>query len=82
MSTQKVIEFIVDYLNERGVILTTTDCVGFNYLENGAIDSFELLSLIMALDAEFEVKIELEDMLNSQSKTVDGLALLVAGKMC
>lgn len=74
------LEFIISYLSERGVVVSLDDYVGLNFIDGGMIDSFEILSLVISIEAEFRIKILPYELAQEANKTVDGLARLVERK--
>jgi acyl carrier protein len=76
-----VLDFIIGFLSERGVLVDRESAAGMYYREEGIIDSFEVLNLFMSLEEEFGVKVSPKDMLNDSLKTVDGLAAFIAERM-
>ena len=56
------------------------DLAGFNFVDSGLLDSFGILSMVMDIESRFSVKLTPAELLNDDSKTVGGLARLIASK--
>ena len=81
MEKEKVLDFIINYLIERGVEVSSHNYNKINIIEDGIIDSFAILALFMAIEGEFDVKITPNDMLEEKNKTIDGLVNLIINRI-
>ena len=52
-----------------------------NYVDSGVIDSFEILSFIMEIQNEFEIKLTPEDLQEERIKTIGGIAGMIIEKL-
>jgi len=52
----------------------------FNYVTEGKLDSFELLSFISDVEIEFDIDISIEDITNKKNQIINGLAELILEK--
>lgn len=68
-----LITFFEQFLMARGVHLTHEQLNDFNFMQSGLLDSFEMLSMVMQIDTEFNVKLSPEQMLSPETETVGGL---------
>lgn len=70
-------EFILNFLEERGIDTAQENFESINFIENGYVDSFSIMSLLMEVESEFGYKISPEQISDSQFQTVTGLAQLI-----
>lgn len=66
-------EFFEHFLNERGIELSGQELLTFNFVDSAQLDSFEILSMIISLEATFGVKLTPEAMSDASNATVLGL---------
>ena len=76
----KCMDFILDYLEQRGVDLNSDEIDSSHLVEDGFLDSFGILALFMAVEDEYSIKILPEDMLNESNATVKGLVKLIKSR--
>ncbi len=74
------LNFIIDYLYQRGIELTAAEIASAHLVEDGILDSFGILSLFMAVEEEFGITIFPKDMLEKKHATVKGLASLIVDR--
>ncbi|WP_153913943.1 acyl carrier protein [Shewanella sp. TC10] len=74
----KVVETILNYINEH-----TDEAVNesSNFVTEGILDSFAILSLIMTLESEFNIKFKPIELANPALQQVQGLAASVCNKL-
>ena len=77
---QDKIKFLIDYLEQRGVEIVMEDVSNVELIDGGFIDSFGMLTLLMTIEDEFNIKITPDDMLNDANKSLLGLAKLIDKK--
>lgn len=80
-SMEDIIDFIITFFLERGVSLSREDYQDVNYVDSAIIDSFEMLTLLMAIEDNFGVKITPMDIAEQQYKTLGDLVLLINSKL-
>lgn len=74
-------DFILEFLQERGADVSA-ESLGEARLSDGTLlDSFGVLTLLMAIEDAYDVKITPVDMLEDDNKSVDGLIRLIAKRM-
>jgi len=78
---EDIIDFIITFFLERGVSLSREDYQDVNYVDSAIIDSFEMLTLLMAIEDNFGVKITPMDIAEQQYKTLGDLVLLINSKL-
>lgn len=50
---------------------------GKKLIESGIIDSFEVVNIVMELEAAFDIEIDAEDVIAENFETVDGITAVV-----
>lgn len=73
-----VVEVIVEYIQQHN-----NDSVNetSNFVTQGLLDSFAILSLIMTLESEFKIKFKPIELANLELQQVKGLAQAVCDKL-
>ena len=71
---QDLIHSVQQYLLERGVFVEDADIAEYDFVAAGALDSFEILSLIMSLETEYGIAVPPELMGDSENAKVGNLA--------
>jgi acyl carrier protein len=72
--------FFKEFLMERGIEVTTDSLHDFNFVDSGLLDSFEILTMIMALETEFSLMISPDELLDRDNATVAGLIKTLMAK--
>lgn len=79
-SLQSIEEFICGYIGRqpgnRGLAISPA-C---NYVEEGILDSFAILSMIMDLESCYGIKFQAEELVVPGIKKISGLALMIHNK--
>ncbi|MDO6618568.1 acyl carrier protein [Shewanella sp. 6_MG-2023] len=73
-----VVETILDYIAQHCEVSVDDNS---NFVAEGLLDSFAILSLIMMLESEFNVKFKPIELANPQLQLVKGLAQSVCDKL-
>jgi len=71
---QDLIYSVQQFLLERGVFVEDADIAEYDFVAAGALDSFEILSLIMSLETEYGIAVPPELMVDSENSKVGNLA--------
>lgn len=77
---QKIKEYIVRLLEQKGPIPSDTSVDDYAFLDNGHIDSLGLMKFLVAVEKEFGIELTENDIMSKQFRTVSGLAKLIAEK--
>ena len=78
---KRILSYVLNNLSARGATIPTNGVEDFNYIDSGVIDSFEILSFIMEIQNEFEIKLTPEDLQEDRIKTVGGIASMIIEKL-
>lgn len=71
---------VVTRLLEEGIAVEPPS-PGADLLESGLLDSLGLIELLTALEREFEISIDLEDLELDVFRSVDSISLFVTGRL-
>ena len=71
--------FILKYLEDIKEIPGATEAEKFqyNFVDEGHIDSFGILQLIMTVEKEFDFRFEAEHLQAEEIRTIDGMAAVI-----
>jgi acyl carrier protein len=68
----KFFNFEVDFLKEKNIKQTNE-----NYLENGLIDSMQLIEMIVTFEDKFKIKFSTENLQSKKFRTIRGLIEII-----
>ncbi len=80
MNTDHIRSKIYSLLASHGDRRSRETLNNFNYVKESDLDSFELLSFIVDVESAFGIQLTPEELTDSDTHTVDGLARLIASK--
>jgi len=75
----KEFDFLTTFFEERGETISETD-LNNNVTLDEYLDSFGILTLFMAIEDQFSIKIKPTDIVNDKNKTLSGLIQLIQSK--
>ena len=78
---EKILEKIAFYLKVPFDEKNMEELMKVSYLDEGYIDSFGMIQMILGLEEEFNIKFSEEELLSQEIKTVKGLVNLVKEKI-
>ena len=61
---------LADFFNERGIDISTEDFENTSLIGSGLLDSFELLTLLINLEVELNIKISPEEIYKDETVSV------------
>jgi acyl carrier protein len=73
MTYHSYIQFFTEFLAERGTIVSEDELLIFPLTQSSKLDSFELLSMLVAIETEFGVAVPAETLLQPEQATLGGL---------
>ncbi|QBF84008.1 acyl carrier protein [Shewanella maritima] len=76
---QDITNTIIDYIKQHADEVSVTE--HSNFVTEGLLDSFAILSLIMTLESEFSIKFTPIELADSSLQVVGGLAAAALAKM-
>lgn len=79
---QRIFNFIKDYLETiKPLNMNDDEILNYRYLDAGHIDSFGLIQFIIAIEEEFNIKLEPKDTESDEFRYVGGLIKLIEAKL-
>ncbi|KZN54975.1 hypothetical protein [Pseudoalteromonas luteoviolacea] len=72
-SKEALLGYIQQFLEERGVILSLAELEKYNFVAEGALDSFEILTLTMGIETHFSLPVAPELLLDERNGVVGNL---------
>ena len=79
---QRIFNFIKDYLETiKPLNMNNDEILNYRYLDAGHIDSFGLIQFIIAIEEEFNIKLEPKDTESDEFRYVGGLIKLIEAKL-
>jgi acyl carrier protein len=74
MDKNQILEKVLDFFRQKGVnIDEEPDLESVRYLDQGWLDSFDLIDFITYLESEFEVEIPPEELQKDEFRTIGGV---------
>lgn len=65
--------FFKNFLMERGIETDESSLLDFNFMASGLLDSFEILTMIIALETEFSLVVSPDELVDDKNSVVQGL---------
>jgi len=74
MNKKQVEEKILDFFRQKGIrIEEYSNVEKIRYLDQGWLDSFDLIDFITYLESEFEIEIPPEELQKDEFRTIEGV---------
>ncbi len=70
---EMLLHTIQQFLLERGVMVTDNHIANYNFVVEGTLDSFEILTLIMQLESDYSISVPPELLLDAENANVGTL---------
>jgi len=70
---KELLMFFQKFLMERGIETDEVSLLGFNFVGSALLDSFEILTMIIALETEFSLMVLPDELVDEKNSTVRGL---------
>jgi acyl carrier protein len=80
MNSAELKSFFSDFLEQRGVEVAVGDIEQYNFVEEGALDSFELLSMILQIESQFGVKVTPSELMDESNAQLGALINTILAK--
>ena len=77
---ESIEQFLLEFLEERGVDTSPAELMDQNLAQEQILDSFGMITLFAAIEDEYGIQITPVDMLDEDNKTLSGLARFIAGR--
>ena len=75
MTEQQILEKLQEWLLDRVGMESDGST---NYLDSGALDSFDIICFVSYIEGEFEIQLQVEDLQSQDFNTLVGLARLIS----
>ncbi len=79
-SNQAIVEQLIELLEHYASQPAMDEVAGYNFVTNGALDSFSLLSFISDIEEHFQIAFTPEELTHESMQTLAGMASAVLGK--
>jgi acyl carrier protein len=79
ISLDQISEFVSDYIaqmTETKVDISQVE----NFYENGLLDSFSLMNLIITVEKKYDVKFRIDEIADESFRTVSGISRVIFGR--
>ena len=73
MNRLEIINFFHNFFEQRGLELDNSEIEQYNFIEEGGLDSFELLTMLIEIESQFGVKISPATLVDERNMTVGAL---------
>lgn len=74
-------KFLYEYLNDvKPLEMNEEEFLKYRYLDNH-LDSFGIIQFIMAIEEEFNIKLNPEDTESEEFRTIEGLIKIIESKL-
>ena len=80
MDKNKIEKKIINILNKRKKIKKNTNLKTYYYLDNGHIDSIEIMNFVVELEKVFEIKLFNKDIISRKFRSIQGLISVIHEK--
>ncbi len=77
---KKLIQNIYHILEQHGISDISEKGLEYNFVNQGDLDSFELLSFITELESILDIEFTAEDLTDKSIQTIEGLSKLILKK--
>ena len=78
---EQLIEFVHTFISERGHDICKEDMMTCSFKSDVALDSFEILSLVMHVELKFGVKLEPKDLIEPETDSIEGFISMILAKL-
>ncbi len=73
--------FILHYVQKKAKLPQGADLARFDYIDAGYVDSMGMIKFVMAIESEFQIVVEDEELGSSAFRTIDGIVGLIESKI-
>ncbi|MBB1309577.1 MAG: acyl carrier protein [Pseudoalteromonas rhizosphaerae] len=76
----QLINFLYQFFTDRGCAVDIDNILELSFKDDIALDSFEVLTLVMQIELTFGIKIEPQELLDPKTNYVSGFVDMVMAK--
>jgi len=81
MDRKQVLEKILEFFRQKGIeVENTADVEKVRYLEEGWLDSFDLVDFLTYLEQEFNIEFQPEELQKDEFRTIGGVINFIVKK--
>ena len=81
MDKKEIEKKVIQILDKRKKIKKNTNYKKYYYLDNGHIDSIEIMNFVLELEKVFKVKLNNKDIISREFRSIDGLIYVIHKKL-
>ena len=82
MDRKQVLEKVLEFFRQKGIeVENTADVEKVRYLEEGWLDSFDLVDFLTYLEQEFNVELPPEDLQTESFRTLGGVVATILKRL-
>ncbi len=74
-------QFVIKQITKKSRLQQTDDVESLDYMESGYVDSMGLITFIVEIEAEYDIRIDDEDIEKDGFRTVGGLITIIEDKL-
>ncbi len=78
---ERILEFILDYLQREYDLPEDADLAEFNFVETGYVDSVGLVEFVAVIEDEFEIEFTDEELQADGFKVIGSLVSMIQAKV-
>ena len=82
MDREQILEKVLDFFHQKGIeVSQTQDVEKVRYLDQGWVDSFDLIDFISYLEQEFGIELTPEELSTDNFRTIGGIVKIISNKI-
>ena len=82
MDREQILEKVLDFFRQKGIeVSQTQDVEKVRYLDQGWVDSFDLIDFISYLEQEFGIELTPEELSTDNFRTIGGIVKIISNKI-
>tara|TARA_B100001063_G_C16267964_1_gene313107 strand:- start:221 stop:472 length:252 start_codon:yes stop_codon:yes gene_type:complete len=81
MEKKNIEKKVIQILNKRKKIKKNTNYKKYYYLDNGHIDSIEIMNFVLELEKVFKIKLNNKDIISREFRSINGLISVIHKKL-
>ena len=74
-------EKILEFVEREYKLPEDADLDGFDFVENGYVDSMGLVQFVAILEDDFDIEFTADELLSAEFKTIGGLEKIISDKI-
>lgn len=78
---EQIVDFLHQFIEERGAILDKENLLSLSFKNEIALDSFEILTLVMEIELTFDIKIQTQELIDTRTDNVGIFVDMIMSKL-